>query len=197
MKVYGFSGSGNCYKVKLLLTLLEKDYEWIEINSRTGETRTPEYLYKNPQGKVPFLELDNNRSLSESGAILFYLAKNTKYLPEDNYNQSQVLKWILFEQTAIVPYIAINRGMIIKNLKQNNLDKFSENTKNGYNSLNIIEAYLQDKNYFVNETLTIADIALFSYINVAEVGEFNMSEYKNINKWLNNVKSHPNYIKMP
>jgi glutathione S-transferase len=83
IKVYGFSSSGNCYKIKLLLTLLEKEYEWIEINSLKGETRTSEFLDKNLNGKIPLLELDNGDFLAESGAILFYLSQNTSFLPED------------------------------------------------------------------------------------------------------------------
>ena len=109
MKVYGFSLSGNCYKIKLLLNFLRKDYRWIEINSLHGETRTDDFLAKNINGKIPLLELETGEFLPESGAILFYLAKNSSFLPDDNFKQAQVLQWLLFEQHSHVPYIAINR----------------------------------------------------------------------------------------
>lgn len=197
MKIYGFSSSGNCYKIKLLLTLLSKDFEWVEVNSLQGETRTPEFLEKNFNGKIPLLELENGNFLAESGAILFYLSKDTEFLPQDNYIQSQVLQWILFEQTSIVPCIAINRGMIkFRKNKEQFLSKFEENKINGYKYLEVMDKHLENKNYFVDEKYTIADIALFAYTHVAEEGEFDLSNYKNILRWIKNIESHPRHFKL-
>ncbi|MFN8576591.1 MAG: glutathione S-transferase family protein [Candidatus Sericytochromatia bacterium] len=197
MKIYGFSSSGNCYKIKLLLTLLGKDFEWVEVNSLQGETRTPEFLEKNFNGKIPLLELENGIFLAESGAILFYLSKNTEFLPQDNYIQSQVLQWILFEQTSIVPCIAINRGMIkFRKNKEQFLSKFEENKINGYKYLEVMDKHLENKNYFVDEKYTIADIALFAYTHVAEEGEFDLFKYKNILRWIKNIESHPRHFKL-
>lgn len=197
LKVYGLELSGNCYKVKLLLHLLDKEYQWIEVNSRKGETRTPEYLTKNPNGKIPLLELNDGSLLPESGAIMFYLSQNSELLPKDSFKLSQVLQWMFFEQASHQPYIAINRGIIhIRKQKEQMLDKVEENKVGGYKALDVMEKHLTDKNYFVGETLTIADIALFAYTHVAEQGEFDLSKYTNILRWIENVKAQPRFVEM-
>lgn len=194
IKVYGFSGSGNCYKIKLLLTLLSKDFEWVEINSLKGETRTEEFLTKNINGKVPLLELENGDFLPESSAILFYLAKNTTFLPIDDFKEAQVLQWMFFEQYSHQPYIAINRKMKRLGQKEEFLDKFEENKVNGYKALEVMEKHLSDKTFFVDNTYTIADIALFAYTHVAEAGEFELSKYPNILSWIERIKAYKNHI---
>ncbi len=198
IKVYGFSFSGNCYKVRLLLTLLKKEFQWIETNSLKGESRTEDFLAKNINGKIPLLEIDNETFLAESGAILFYLAKNSQFLPDDNFKQSQVLQWLLFEQHSHVPYIAINRGMIkFRKNKEQNLAKFQENAVNGYKALDVMEKHLENRKFFVDDTYTIADIALYAYTHVAYEGEFDLSGYKNILEWIKRVEAYPGHIKLP
>jgi glutathione S-transferase len=198
MKVYGFSFSGNCYKIKLLLNLLKRDYQWIETNSLQGETRTEGFLTKNANGKIPLLELDNGDLLAESGAILFYLAKNSAFLPDDNFKQAQVLQWMFFEQHSHVPYIAINRGMIkFRKNRDQFPEKFKENAVNGYKALDVMEKHLENHLFFVDDTYTIADIALYAYTHVAYEGEFDLSGYKNILDWIKRVEAHPDHIKLP
>lgn len=194
IKVYGFSASGNCYKIKLLLTLLNKDFEWVEINSLKGETRTEEFLTKNINGKVPLLELENGDFLPESSAILFYLSKNTTFLPNDDFKEAQVLQWMFFEQYSHQPYIAINRKMKRLGQKEEFLDKFEENKVNAYKALEVMEKHLSDKTFFVDNTYTIADIALFAYTHVAEAGEFELSKYPNILSWIERIKAYKNHI---
>src|SRR5664279_5002101 len=96
--VYGFSASGNCYKIKLLLEQLGREYRWVEVDSTSGETRTPEFLEKNPNGKVPAIELDDGRVLVESNAILHWLAEGTPFLGGDAWQRAQTLSWMFFEQ---------------------------------------------------------------------------------------------------
>ena len=107
--VYGMKTSGNCYKVQLLLEQLGRAYRWVEIDSAAGETRTPEFLAKNPNGKVPLLELDDGRTLAESNAILCYLAEGSRLLPDDRWQRAQTLQWMFFEQYSHEPYIAVAR----------------------------------------------------------------------------------------
>ena len=107
--VYGYSVSGNCHKLRLLLEQLGQPYRWIEVDSSRGETRTPEYLSKNPNGKVPMLELDDGRVLVESNAILLWLAEGTPYLPDDAWLRAQALSWMFFEQYSHEPCIAVAR----------------------------------------------------------------------------------------
>jgi glutathione S-transferase len=107
--VYGMQASGNCYKLKLLLDQLERPYRWVETDSVNGATRTPDFLAKNPNGKVPLLELADGRLLPESNAILCYLADGSAYLPSDAWQRAQVLQWLFFEQYSHEPYVAVAR----------------------------------------------------------------------------------------
>jgi glutathione S-transferase len=107
--VHGFTPSGNCQKVRLLLEQLGREYRWIEVDSSRGETRTPEFLAKNPNGRVPMIELDDGRTMVESNAILFWLAEGTAFLPADSWQRAQALSWMFFEQYSHEPYIAVAR----------------------------------------------------------------------------------------
>ena len=109
MKVYGDIRSGNCYKIKLLASLLDIEYEWVSIDVMSGFTRTPEFLAMNPNGKIPILALDDGSYLSESNAILNYLAAGSELLPDDNFDRAKVLQWQFFEQYSHEPYIAVAR----------------------------------------------------------------------------------------
>ncbi|RMT63010.1 hypothetical protein ALP43_04805, partial [Pseudomonas azotoformans] len=108
-KVYGDYKSGNCYKVKLMLNLLGIPYEWIDIDILKGDTQTPEFLAKNPNGKVPVLELEDGTCLWESNAILNFLADGSEFLPTEPRLRTQVLQWQFFEQYSHEPYIAVAR----------------------------------------------------------------------------------------
>ena len=107
MKIYGDTQSGNCYKIKLLTSLLDIDHEWIQVDILANETQSSEFLSKNPNGKIPLLELDDGRYLSESNAILNYLAADSAFLPSDRFEQAKVLQWQFFEQYSHEPYIAV------------------------------------------------------------------------------------------
>mgnify|MGYP003460194569 FL=1 len=109
MRVYGDIHSGNCYKIKLLAALLEIQHEWVHVDILAGETKTGEFLARNPNGKIPLLELDDGRMLWESNAILNYLATDTVFLPQDTFLRAQVLQWQFFEQYSHEPYIAVAR----------------------------------------------------------------------------------------
>ncbi len=109
MKLFGDVQSGNCYKIKLLLSLLGLACEWEHVDILAGKTRTPAFLALNPNGKIPLLALDDGRTVAESNAILNCLADGTDYLPADNYAHAKVLQWQFFEQYSHEPYIAVAR----------------------------------------------------------------------------------------
>ncbi|EIE02680.1 glutathione S-transferase family protein [Leptospira licerasiae] len=193
MKVYGTSVSGNCYKIKLLLHLLKIPYEWIEINVRNGETKTKEFLLKNPVGKVPLLELDSGEFLSESNAILYFLANKTDFFPNDLLIQSRILQWMFFEQYSHEPYIAVNRSLIrLQNKKDD--PRISENLPKGMNALRIMDDYLAKNQFFGSKEPSIADISLFAYTHVAEEGQFSLADFPNIISWIERIKKIPNFI---
>lgn len=196
-QVYGTSFSGNCYKLKLLLTQLELPFQWHEIDILKGESRTPEFLAKNPNGKVPLLELGNEQYIPESNAALFYLAENTDFLPTDRFEKAQVLQWMFFEQYSHEPFIATSR-FIIKYLNKADemADILEQKREPGYKALAVMDNHLKDHSYFVANRYTIADIALYAYTHVANEGHFDLSPYTGIKNWLKRIESRPNYISM-
>ncbi|NJK55878.1 MAG: glutathione S-transferase family protein [Pleurocapsa sp. SU_5_0] len=194
-KLYDFLPSGNGYKVRLLLTQLQIPFELIKLNILAGETRTPEFLAKNSNGKIPLLEIDSNIFISESNAILYYLSQDTAYFAQDKYEQAQVMQWLFFEQYSHEPNIATPRFWITE-LKQ--ADKYQkeieQKRKLGYAALNVMEQHLKTHNFFVGEKYTIADIGLYAYTHVAEEGGFALTKFTAILDWLKRIKSQPKHI---
>ncbi|HVA54811.1 MAG TPA: glutathione S-transferase family protein [Gammaproteobacteria bacterium] len=196
-RLYGMSGSGNCYKPKLLLTQLHTPFAWVEKDTRKGETRTPDYLAINPNGRVPLLEVTPGKYLAESNAMLCYLAEDTSYLPQDRWQRAQVMQWLFFEQYSHEPYIAVAR-FIMKYLppehpRRSELARLHER---GHQALAVMEQHLKRHTFFVGEHYTIADIALYAYTHVADEGGFDLSSYTAVRKWLENVRSQPGHIAM-
>ena len=196
--VYGFSPSGNCHKVKLLLQQLGRDYRWVETNSAIGETRTPEYLAKNPNGKVPMIELDDGRVLVESNAILCWLAEGTSYLPSDPWQKAQALSWLFFEQYSHEPYIAVARFICgwtqADSLRRADLPKLRER---GHAALAVMEQHLAATPWFSGDDYGIADIALHAYTCVAPHGGIALDGYPALCDWLARVEATPGFVPLP
>lgn len=197
IRIYGMSQSGNCYKLQLLMSLLRKDYEWCEVDVLNGACQTEEFLAKNSAGKVPLLQLDDGSYLPESNAALFYLAQNTQYWPEDPLHQAKVLQWMFFEQYSHEPFIAVARFIKVfltkTDPRHSELPKLYEK---GYKALEVMEQHLSNRNWFVGDSPTIADIALFAYTHVAEDGGFKLSQYRNIQLWLERIKKLDHFMAM-
>jgi glutathione S-transferase len=194
-KLYDFLPSGNGYKIRLLLTQLQIPFAKIELNILKGETRTPEFLAKNPNGKIPVLEIDPDTFISESNAILYYLSQGTEYFPEDKYQQAQVMQWLFFEQYSHEPNIATPRFWITELKQADQYQKeIEQKRKLGYAALNVMEQHLKERDFFVSNQYTIADIALYAYTHVAEEGGFDLTKFSAINAWLKKIESQPRYI---
>ena len=193
--VYGMRASGNCFKVALVLAHLDQPHRWVEVNSVAGETRTPEYLARNPNGKVPLLELADGRYLPESNAILCYLADGSQYWPEDRWQRAQVLQWLFFEQYSHEPYIAvarfISRWLPADHPRQADLPKLRER---GYQALDVMEKRLAEADFFADGGYSIADMALYAYTHEADMGGFELEGYPNIRAWLARVEDQPGFI---
>lgn len=197
MKIYGDIHSGNCYKVKLLASLLELEHEWIPVDILASETKTSEFLAKNPNGKIPLLELDDGRTLWESNAILNYLADKSEFLPSDNFEQAKVLQWQFFEQYSHEPYIAVARFIArYLGLPEDRKAEYEAKQKGGHKALAVMESQLAKTPYLVSDRLTIADISLYGYTHVADEGGFDLSKYPSIQAWLKRIASHPKYVGM-
>ena len=197
LKVYGTSSSGNCYKIKLLLEQLGRPYEWKEIDIMQGSTRTADFLAMNPNGKVPTLEIEPGVFLSESNAILHYIAEDTAFLPSEKLARAQVLQWLFFEQYSHEPYIAVAR-FICKFLpadhpRRAELPRLLER---GNQALAVMETHLATRSFFVDERYSIADIALFAYTHEADVGGFELSRYPAVSRWLERVTKQPRFFPM-
>lgn len=197
MKIYGDIQSGNCYKVKLLCSLLGIEHEWIHIDILAGESLTEGFLAKNPTGKIPLLELDDGRHLSESNAILNFLAYDSELMPVDAFQIAKVQQWQFFEQYSHEPYIAVAR-FIAKylGLPENRRAEYESRQKGGHLALKIMQAQLQTSPYLVGDYLTTADISLYGYTHVAGEGGFDLSIYPAIEAWLERISLNPNYTGM-
>lgn len=196
--VYGYSPSGNCHKLRLLLEQLGTPYRWIEVDSSNGETRTAEYLAKNPNGKVPMLELDDGRILVESNAILHFLAEGTSFMPDDPWQRAQALSWMFFEQYSHEPFIAVARFICgwtpLDSPRRADLPRLRER---GHVALAVMERHLASQAWFTGADYGIADIALFAYTDVAGDGGFDLSPYPALRDWLARVRATPRFVAMP
>ena len=197
MKIYADNQSGNCYKIKLLTSLLEIEHEWIHIDIMANETLTPSFLKMNPNGKIPLLELDDGRLLSESNAILNYLASDTSLAVDDSFVKAKILQWQFFEQYSHEPFIAVAR-FIAKylGLPKDRKADYESKQEGGHKALKIMEEQLQKTPYLVGNKLTTADISLYGYTHVADEGGFDLNKYPAIQRWLTRIKDHPSYVGM-
>ncbi|MDO6507744.1 glutathione S-transferase family protein [Colwellia sp. 4_MG-2023] len=197
MKIYADSQSGNCYKVKLLTSLLAIEHEWINIDILANETLTASFLEKNPNGKIPLLELDDGRFLSESNAIINYLATDSLLIPKNSFDVAKIQQWQFFEQYSHEPFIAVAR-FIAKylGLPADRKADYEAKQAGGHKALKVMEGQLQKTPYLVGNDLTTADISLYGYTHVAHEGGFDLSEYPAIQQWINNIQALPNYVSM-
>ena len=194
LRLYDYLPSGNGYKVRLLLTQLGVQFERIELDIVKGETRTPAFLAKNPNGRIPVLELDDGTCLAESNAIMFYLAEGTSLLPKDRLARAQVLQWLFFEQYSHEPNIATVRFWLHTEMTDERRTLLPSKRAQGYAALQVMERRLTDRTFFVGERYTIADIALYAYTHVADEGGFDLTPYPAIKAWLAHVREQPRHI---
>lgn len=196
-KVFGMSLSGNCHKVRMVLDHLDLPYQWIETDISKGASRTREFLSRNPVGKVPVLELPSGEFLSESNAIIQYLAKGTALWPSDAYRQADTLKWMFFEQNRHEPSVAEARYIMLF-LPQDDPRRAELPGKHkvGHEAFAVMEQRLSETDFLTGANCTIADVALFAYTHVAAEGGFDMSSYPAIAAWVERILSLPGFTRM-
>ncbi len=196
--IYATIGSGNCYKVQLLMRQLGMPFEVINIDVLKGETQSPEYLSINPNGKVPYLKLPNGEGLGESNAMLAHLADGSEFMPTDPMDKTRVFEWLFWEQSSHEPYISPARFWIaiMPEGREDRADQIAMWHERGNKALKIMDRHLAKNDFLVANRYTVADIGLFGYTHVASEGEFDMSRYPSVRAWLERVKSTPNYVPM-
>jgi glutathione S-transferase len=196
LTLYDYMDSGNGYKVRLTLAALDLPYKLIECDILRGETRTPEFLARNPNGRIPTLQLEDGSFLAESGAIIWYLADGTPLAPKDRKARAETLQWMFFEQYSHEPYVAVARFWKHYLPKLSPLQEMDlpNRMKGGYAALDIMEKHLATHRFFVDDRFGLADIALYAYTHVAHEGEFDLSKYANINAWMARVAGQPKHV---
>ncbi len=193
--IYGLASSGNCYKVRLLLEQLGQPYHWIETDSTRGDTRTAEFLARNPNGKVPLLELEDGRRLAESNAILCFLGEGTVLLPADAWHRALVLQWLFFEQYSHEPYVAvarfISRWLPEDHPRRAELPRLRQRA---HAALALMDAHLSSRDFLVNDHYSVADIALYAYTHDAPRGGVELEGYRALRAWLARVEATPRFV---
>ena len=196
-RVFGDIMSGNCYKVKLLLGYLNLEHRWQHVDILKGESRTPEFLQRNPNGKIPVLEFEPGCYLWESNAILNYLADGTPFMPDNALERARVIQWQSFEQYSHEPYIAVARYISkYLGLPEERRAEYESKQAGGKSAFGIMESHLGRMAFFVGDRLTTADISLYAYTHVADEGGFDLQDYPSIRRWLQELERQPGYVSM-
>lgn len=195
MVLYDYLDSGNGFKIRLLLAQLGQAYRWVEVDILASQTRTPEFLAKNANGRIPLLELDDGTCIAESNAILWYLAEGSRFIPADRVQRAQVLQWMCFEQYSHEPYVATPR-FIVKHLPEDSPRRaeLPDRMARGRAAFAVMETQLSRRRFFVGETYTIADIALYAYTHVAHEADFDLAPYPAVTAWMQRVASQSGYV---
>jgi glutathione S-transferase len=196
--LYSMQRSGNCYKVRLALAQLGVSYRLMEIDILRGESRTPEFLRMNPDGRVPLLEVTPGRYLPESNAILWYLAGGSSLVPEDRADRAEALQWMFFEQHSLEPnlgaawfWLTLIKGG--RELQQHAIEDWMEK---GYAALGVMEKHLERRRFFVADRYTIADIALYAYTHIAHECDYDLDTFPAVRSWLRRVARQTDHIAM-
>ncbi len=191
--------SGNCYKAVLTAAHLGLPLETVDIDVVSGFTRKPEFLAKNPNGRVPTLELDDGRFLPESNAIIWYLAEGSPLIPADKFERARMLQWMFFEQYSHEPYIAVARFWMTFVSKEKLREKehlIPEWLAKGNAALAVMEDRLAERDWFAGDAYSLADIALYAYTHCADKGGFDLKKYPAVATWLARVAATKNFVKM-
>lgn len=193
-RLFDYLPSGNGYKCRLVLKQLALPYELIELDIRTGATRSAAFLEKNPNGRIPLLEIPGKGFLPESHAIIAFLAEGSRLIPADPFERARMWQWMCFEQYNLEPNIATLRFWLKLGRTRAELgDKLVEKKKNGYAALDVLEESLRDREYLAAGQYSLADIALYAYTHVAHEGGFDLAPYPAIRAWCERIEQQPSW----
>ena len=194
-RLYDYLPSGNGYKVRLVLRELGLPHDLVEVDIVKGGSRTQEFLAKNPNGRIPVLEIPDKGFLSESHAIMSYLSDGSALVPEDPFDRARMWQWLCFEQYNLEPNIGTVRFWLkmLGKTRPELGEKLLEKKKSGYAALDVLEDGLRERTFLVADQFTLADIALYAYTHVAHEGGFDLAPYPNIRSWCDRVSSQPRW----
>ena len=194
--LYQQHDSGNCYKVRLALGHLGIPFRTVAVSSFDGSTRRPEFLAKNPIGKVPTIELEDGRFLAESNAILLHFAEGTRLLPADSYDRAKAYEWLFFEQYVHEPAIAVRRALSVYPERRAEAmpERMAALLEAGNRALAVLQHRLKDADWLAGSAFSVADISLYAYTHMAEDGGYDLAAFPAIGQWLNRVAALPGHI---
>jgi glutathione S-transferase len=193
--VYGMEVSGNCWKVAQILRATGHPFRWVDVDANAGETRTPDFLARNPVGKVPTVELEDGTVLIESNAILGHFAEGTPWLPAAGLARTRVYEWLFFEQYSHEPYIAVARNIIsYQRSAEANAARLAQCREGGARALGAMERRLAGHDWLTDAGPTIADLALFAYTHVADEGGFDLANWPGVQAWVARMRALPGLV---
>jgi glutathione S-transferase len=191
LRLYDYPASANCYKARLLLALLDRDYERVAVDIFAGDTLTDAYAGLNPARETPVLELDDGRLLTQSNAILWYLAEGTEYLPSDAFGRADVARWLFFEQERVMSGIGSARFRI---LTGRDPGVVAARLELGRGALEMLDAHLDHRAFLLGDACTIADLANFAYTHVAGDAGYEFARYPAVSGWLDRIAALPRFM---
>ena len=211
IRLYDYLPSGNGYKVRLLLTQLDLAYELVQLDIKQGITRESDFLAKNPNGKVPTVELDDGRLLSESHAILSYFGDGTRFVPADAYQRAQMWQWMCFEQYSLEPFIGTLRywrHSLGQSASEIGEERYREKLDGGHRALEVLDAHLgadlggrgresgrgRGREWVAGSAYSLADISLYAYTHVADEGDFELARFPDVLAWHERVRSQAKHL---
>jgi glutathione S-transferase len=194
LKLYDYAGPGNCYKVRLLLAQLARDYERVPVDIFTGESTTPEHLARNPAGRTPVLELPSGETIAESNAILLYLGEGTPLVPADLLQRARVWQWLFFEQNFVEPNIGTARFWRLTGRDVERAELLAARLEAGKAALETLERHLTGRRFLVDDRYTVADVSLFAYVHVAHEAGIDTSGYPAVRAWLDEVRRTDRFV---
>ena len=191
MRLYDYDASGNCFKVRLLLALLGTEYERVPVDIFAGDTLTPEFGRLNPARETPVLELDDGNVITQSNAILWYLAEGSRYLPQIAFERGEVVQWLSFEQERVMSGIGSARFRIVTG---RDVEVVPTRLALGRTALETLERRLDWRRYLVGDRCSIADVSNYAYAHVARDAGYDMAEYPAVSRWLELVEAEPGFV---
>ena len=194
LRLYDYAASANCYKVRLLLAQLERPYERVPIDIFAGETLTDEFYRLNPARTTPVLEIGAGSYLQESGAILFYLADGTPHLPDEPLARAQVLRWLIIEQTDVIPTMGGLRFRLLTGRLRADDPEARRRHEAALEILDLMDVHLRDRDFLLGDRYTIADLANYAYVHVAPQAGLDLQRFPAVEAWLARIEAQPGFI---
>lgn len=196
LTLYSTQVSGNAYKPRLLMALLGIPFRLVDINTYDGSTRKPDYLARNPIGRVPLLEFEDGRRLAESNAILLHLAEGTRYIPPDAYDRAKMYEWLFFEQYTHEPAVAVRRSILTapERAHLRTPERLQQLLEAGNFALGIMERRLADADWLAGDSYSVADVALYAYTHAAGEGGYDLAQFPGIQRWIKRVAAQQGHV---